>query len=138
MLSVPTPGRKVLRVIARDHVRKEKQIIQAILPVPEDDHFCHTYLINRRWRVEGSTFTVEFTSTGIASGFMCVLDRQDMKNCKFAVLAYVNTCFQYHLMITGSSPLVLTNLDPGPHHVRVIPQGCGRDYTVWNKNFVIN
>ena len=89
-LSVPTPGDYLLRVIARDRVRKERQIIRTILPVPEENQSCHTYLINRQWRVEGSTFIVEFTSTGIANGFMCILDRQDMKNCKFAVFGYVD------------------------------------------------
>jgi len=134
----PTPGHKILRVTAKDRDRKERQVIRSILPVPVDNQFCHVYLINRRWRVQGSTFIVEFTSTGIASGFMCVLDRQSMKNCEFTAFGYVDICFQYHFMIAGKSPLVLTNLDPGPHHVRVIPQGCGRDYTVWKKNFVID
>ena len=92
-LSIPTPGYKVLRVIARDCVTKERQVIRSILPVPDNDQFCHVYLINCQWRVEGCTFTVEFNSTDIASGFMFVLDRQKKKNCKFAVFRYVDVCF---------------------------------------------
>ena len=75
ILSVPAPGGKVLRmIIAKDRVRKEWQVIRSILPVPADNQFCRVYLINCQWRVQSSTLIVEFNSTGIASGFMCVLD----------------------------------------------------------------
>lgn len=53
------------------------------------DPFCVTYLINRGWRVEGRNVTVEFTSTGIASGFECSLDRGEHVDCKCDLHAYV-------------------------------------------------
>ena len=56
-----------------------------------NDPYCITYLINRGWRVEGRTFTVEFTATGIASGFECALDRMEHIDCKI-----------FHTSITGS------------------------------------
>ena len=112
---------------AKDRDRKERQVIRSILPVPVDNQFCHVYLINRLWRVQGSTFIVEFTSTGIASGYMCVLDQKSMKNCEFTVFGYVDICFQYHFNDCRQES---TSLDqPGSR-----PTPCEGDSTgVWER-----
>ena len=68
-------------------------MIRSTLLVHSDNHsdpFCTTYLINRGWRVEGRNVTVEFTSTGIASGFECALDRGEHVNCKCDSQAYMH------------------------------------------------
>ena len=79
------PGDYILRVIARDPVRGDRKVIRNRLGVHSDDAsdpYCTTYLINRGWRVEGRNLTVEFTATGIASGFECALDRMEHIECK--------------------------------------------------------
>ena len=79
------PGDYTLRVVARDPVRGDRKVIRNRLWVHSDDAndpYCITYLINRGWRVEGRNFTVEFTATGIASGFVCTLDRMERIDCK--------------------------------------------------------
>ena len=86
------PGNYTLRVVARDPVRGDRKVIRIRLGVHSDDAsdpYCTTYLINRGWRVEGRNLTVEFTATGIASGFECALDRMEHIECKDYVYMHV-------------------------------------------------
>ena len=79
------PGDYSLKVIARDPVRRDRKAITNRLWVNSDDindPYCFTHLINHGWRVEGRNFTVEFTATGIATGFVCTLDRTEHNDCK--------------------------------------------------------
>ena len=93
--SVPA-GRKVLKVIVKDVVRKERKVVRIGLPLPENDDVCYTHLINRGWRVDGDRFTVEFTSTGNAQGYTCVLDRMyELDKCKLVTLLYQNSYNPY-------------------------------------------
>jgi len=80
------PGDYNLKVMARDPVRGDRKVIYNHLWVNSDDindPYCFTHLINRGWRVEGRNFTVEFTATGIATGFVCTLDRTEHTVCKY-------------------------------------------------------
>lgn len=76
------PGDYTLRVVARNPPRGERKVIRNRLWMHGDDVYCITSLVNRGWRVDGNTFTVEFASTGIATGFDCVLDRLHSRNCE--------------------------------------------------------
>ena len=69
-------------MVAKDPVGGDRKVIRARLWVHSDEAFCTIHLINRGWRVEGRTFTVEFTATGIATGFVCTLDGIRQIGCK--------------------------------------------------------
>lgn len=42
------------------------------------------------------------------------------------------------LLSAGESPLMLANLSVGTHHLKIIPQGCGRQYRAYPFKFTIN
>ena len=72
-------------MVAKDPVRGDRKVIRNRLWVHSDDAndpFCVTHLINRGWRVEGRNFIVEFTATGIATGFVCSVDGMGHIGCK--------------------------------------------------------
>ena len=105
-----------------------------------NDPYHITYLINCGWRAESRDVTVEFTATGIATGFQCAVDRMEHVNCKDCV----HEAVPIHLIsriylstlscLTGASPYTVANLSPGVHHVRVMPLGCGGEYRDWRGN----
>lgn len=76
------PGHYILRVIAKDRVRSERNVIRRRIIVGVDISFCTVILINRGVLVQGNNVTLEFGGTGIATAFLCNLDRQELFNCK--------------------------------------------------------
>ena len=84
-------GDYTLRVIATNPLTNETKVIRNRLWVHSEDAndpYCITYLINRGWRVEGRNFTVEFTATGVATGFKCSLDKKGHHDCKDIIIYY--------------------------------------------------
>ena len=77
------PGRYTLRIEVRDRTTREKKVITAVLFLDASQQQCAIYLINRGYRVEGRTFTVEFSSTGAFTGFTCILNKQE-NDCKLS------------------------------------------------------
>ena len=83
-------GDFTLRVIAVDPETGDNAVIRSRLWVHStdpDDLFCIMYLRNRGWGISGTTFSVDFTGTGLSSaanggGFECAVDRNTPQPCK--------------------------------------------------------
>ena len=78
-------GDHVLRVVAVDPVRNERAVIRNRLRVRRDSRFCIVVGINGQAMVgRNNNMTVEFTGTGLTTGFQCLMDRQQPYfNCKW-------------------------------------------------------
>lgn len=74
------PGQYILRVVARTATGDKKVVTNSLL-LHRDEMYCAIYLINRGWRVEGKTFVLEFSSTGVTTQFVCSLNREEFE-CK--------------------------------------------------------
>ncbi len=75
-------------MIARDPARpsERRTVIRNRIWVHGDDVFCVTGTQNRALTVNGNNATVEFYSTGVVTGFTCVVDRSEIiENCKLIV-----------------------------------------------------
>ena len=90
-----SPGRHVIRVIARSLSGKARKILRSIVYVPEDSESCRPHLINRGLNVKGNNVTLEFASTGSPYGFECILDRVYREACK-SLTMYVLFLGQLH------------------------------------------
>lgn len=109
------PGAYVLRVVAIDPFSRDRKILNFDFFVDSEEQHCSVHLTNRGWRVEGQSFIVEFSSTGVTTGFTCSLNREEF-DC--------------------TSPLVLQDLTPGRYVVAVAPKGC-TDFRRWKQVFRI-
>ncbi len=75
-------------MIARDPARpsERRTVIRNRIWVHGDDVFCVTGTQNRALTINGNNATVEFYSTGVVTGFTCVVDRSEIiENCKLIV-----------------------------------------------------
>ena len=71
-------GGNVLRVVAVDPVRNERAVIRNRLRVRADSRFCIVVGINGQVTVgRNNNVTIEFTGTGLTTGFQCLMDRQE-------------------------------------------------------------
>ena len=91
------PGSYVLRIEARDLSTGEKNVMPTAIELDANEEHCTTYLINRGLRVEDRTLIVEFTSTGLFSGFTCILNGQSSQCtyvlfCQVYIILYTCTC----------------------------------------------
>lgn len=77
-------GDYIIRIVARDPANsQEKSILRNRVRVPVDNTFCSVGLLNRGLTVSGDSTTIEFYSTGVATGFQCVLDHKEtFEDCK--------------------------------------------------------
>ncbi len=78
-------------MIARDPARpsERRTVIRNRIWVHGDDVFCVTGTQNRALTINGNNATVEFYSTGVVTGFTCVVDRSEiMENCKSILNMY--------------------------------------------------
>ena len=57
-------------------------MINIELVLNSSEEHCAVHLINRGWRVEDKVLTVEFSTTGSATGFLCSVNREE-EECKF-------------------------------------------------------
>lgn len=77
-----SPGRHVIRVVAKSTSTRAKRVLRSLVYVPEDGDSCHPYPINRGLNVKRNNATLEFASTGSPRTFECILDRQHAEACK--------------------------------------------------------
>ena len=135
-------------MIAND-INGDKAVIRSGLWIRGNNDFCTVTAINRRVTVFGNTATIEFRNTGTPTGFRCRLDQQQYLPCEFNChpTTYYIIMKQSHnyllnfdvheiiqlyaykphtALCLGSSPVILRNLDPGNHQIRIRPVGCGR------------
>ncbi|XP_064395240.1 uncharacterized protein LOC135342430 isoform X2 [Halichondria panicea] len=113
-------GDYTLRVIARDPARPldGRTIVRNRIWVHGDNVFCVTGSQNRALTINGNNATVEFYSTGVVTGYKCVLDHSEIiYNC--------------------ASPYTIQGLTQGRHHFKVIPLGCERQYRANTMQFTI-
>ena len=71
------PGAYVLRVVAIDPFSRDRKVLNFDFFVDSEEQHCSVHLTNRGWRVEGRSFIVEFSSTGVTTGFTCSLNREE-------------------------------------------------------------
>ena len=72
-------------MIARDPARPldGRTIVRNRIWVHGDNVFCVTGTQNRALTINGNNATVEFYSTGVVTGYKCVLDHSEIiYNCK--------------------------------------------------------
>ena len=71
-------GDHVLRVVVVDPVRNERTVIRNRLRVRADSRFCIVVGINGQVTVgRNNNVTIQFTGTGLTTGFQCLMDRQE-------------------------------------------------------------
>jgi len=98
-------GDHVLRVVAVDPVRNETAVIRNRIRVREASTFCVVVGTNAGLTVgRNNNVTVEFTGTGVTTGFQCIMDRQEPYfDCKWTSIA-LSAPLQDLAYINGQHP----------------------------------